>query len=108
MPLYFNECKSNEQVAAKNLDLLSQYSCEEGQHSPLATYFFNEEVGAIRTIMSGFEGTGGIRLPANQLLTYMLVWYVFTISTYGVWVPAGLFLPGIIIGCAVGAAYEEI
>ena len=28
--------------------------------------------------------------------------------TYGVWVPAGLFLPGIIIGCTVGAIYEEL
>jgi len=25
--------------------------------------------------------------------------------TYGVWVPAGLFLPGIIIGCGVGGCY---
>ena len=30
------------------------------------------------------------------------------ITTYGVWVPAGIFLPGIIVGCAVGAIYEEI
>lgn len=28
--------------------------------------------------------------------------------TYGVWVPAGLFLPGIIIGCAVGGCYAEL
>jgi len=42
------------------------------------------------------------------MLTYLFVWYIFTITTYGVWVPAGLFLPGIIIGCAVGSIYEEI
>ena len=42
------------------------------------------------------------------MVTYLLVWYLFTITTYGVWVPAGLFLPGIIVGCAVGAIYEEI
>ena len=39
---------------------------------------------------------------------YLAVWYIFTITTYGVYVPAGLFLPGIIIGCAVGAIYEDI
>lgn len=70
--------------------------------------FENEEVGAIRAIMSGFDGPGGIRLPPEQMVTYLLVWYLFTITTYGVWVPAGLFLPGIIVGCAVGAIYEEI
>lgn len=42
------------------------------------------------------------------MVTYLAVWYLFTITTYGVWVPAGLFLPGIIIGCAVGAIYEEL
>ena len=31
-----------------------------------------------------------------------------TITTYGVWIPAGLFLPGIIIGCAVGGCYAEV
>lgn len=28
--------------------------------------------------------------------------------TYGVWVPSGLFLPGIIIGCSVGGLYAEL
>lgn len=42
------------------------------------------------------------------LSAYWWVWYLFTISTYGVWVPAGLFLPGIILGCAGGAIFEGI
>ena len=70
--------------------------------------FFNEELGAIRSIMSGYDGEGGIRLPPEQMIVYLLVWFFFTIITYGVWVPAGLFLPGIIIGCAIGAIYEEV
>lgn len=32
-------------------------------------------------------------------------WYFFTITTYGTNVPAGLFLPGMIIGCALGNLY---
>lgn len=70
--------------------------------------FFNEELGAIRSIMSAYVKPGGILLPAEQMIVYLLVWYIFTITTYGVWVPAGLFLPGIIIGCAVGAIYEDL
>lgn len=107
-PYLFNQCKSNDLVSDDNLDLLSQYNCEDGHHSPLATTFFNEEVGAIRSIMSGFDGPGGIRLPAEQLVLYLLAWYIFMTITYGVFIPAGLFLPGIIIGCAVGAIYEEL
>lgn len=42
------------------------------------------------------------------MTTYLVAWYFFTITTYGVWVPAGLFLPGIIVGCSVGAVYEEL
>lgn len=107
-PHLYNECKPNTQVSEQNLDLLVQYDCQKGYYNPIATMFENEEVGAIRSIMSGFDGPGGIRLPPSQMVAYLCVWYFFTITTYGVWVPAGLFLPGIIVGCAVGAIYEEI
>ena len=43
-----------------------------------------------------------------QMFIYLSIWYLWTIVTYGVWVPAGLFLPGMIIGCAVGSFYETI
>ena len=42
------------------------------------------------------------------MFIYLSCWYFFTIVTYGVWVPAGLFLPGMIIGCALGSLYETI
>lgn len=37
-----------------------------------------------------------------------MIWFGFTIVTYGCWVPAGLFLPGMIIGCATGAFYTQV
>ena len=58
--------------------------------------------------MSAFDGPDGIRLPLEHLLVYLAAWCFFMTVTYGVWVPAGLFLPGIIIGCTVGAIYEEL
>lgn len=33
---------------------------------------------------------------------FLIIWYLLTITTYGTNVPAGLFLPGMIIGCALG------
>jgi H+/Cl- antiporter ClcA len=47
-----------------------------------------------------------VQISAWEMFIYMSIWYLFTISTYGVWVPAGLFLPGMIIGCALGSLYE--
>jgi chloride channel 7 len=35
-------------------------------------------------------------------MVHFLVWYLMTIVTYGTAVPAGLFLPGILIGCSLG------
>ena len=31
-----------------------------------------------------------------------MIWYLITIVTYGTALPAGLFLPGILIGCSLG------
>lgn len=39
---------------------------------------------------------------------FTMIWFGFTIVTYGVWVPAGLFLPGMIIGCATGSFYTMV
>jgi chloride channel 7 len=38
----------------------------------------------------------------ESLIIYFCIWYFFTVVTYGTSVPAGIFLPGILIGCALG------
>lgn len=43
-----------------------------------------------------------VRVPWENMVVFLAVWYLFTITTYGTNVPAGLFLPGMIIGCALG------
>lgn len=59
--------------------------------------FFAGEGGIIKNIMQDKTV-----LSADQLIWFVGVWYLFTIITYGTNVPAGLFLPGMIIGCATG------
>ena len=41
------------------------------------------------------------------MFLFFTVWYLFTITTYGTNVPAGLFLPGMIVGCALGNLYSK-
>jgi H+/Cl- antiporter ClcA len=43
-----------------------------------------------------------IQTTNQEMASFVAVWYLFTITTYGTNVPAGLFLPGMIIGCALG------
>ena len=38
----------------------------------------------------------------GTLIIFFLIWYLFTVVTYGAMVPAGIFLPGIMIGCSLG------
>ena len=47
-------------------------------------------------------------MPVADIVIYFICWYSLTIITYGIWVPAGLFLPGILIGCSVGIIYMDI
>jgi len=42
------------------------------------------------------------------LFIYLVLWYVFFVITYGIWVPAGVFIPGMIIGCTIGLLYLEM
>lgn len=63
----------------------------------LASLFWNTEGAIIRSIINiNLESTIG------EFLIFVATWYLFTIVTYGTNVPAGLFLPGMIIGCSLG------
>lgn len=41
------------------------------------------------------------------MFVYGAVWYFWTITTYGVNVPSGLFLPGMIVGTSLGDMYVK-
>lgn len=57
------------------------------------------------TIKSLFHYSDSYKIEQRHLFIFGLVWYLFTITTYGVWVPSGLFLPGIIMGGSMGRFY---
>jgi len=71
----------------------------------LATLFFNTEGGTIKNL---FHGDDYYTNETINLFIFISCWYFWTIVTYGVWIPAGLFLPGIIVGGAIGRMYTWI
>ena len=38
---------------------------------------------------------------------FTAVWYILMITTAGVWVPSGLFLPGMIVGSGLGLVLKQ-
>ena len=84
----------------------------ENEYNPLATLIFNTEGGTIRQLLAFpaelKDEENESSVPVSDIAIYFFVWYGLTIITYGVWVPAGLFLPGILIGCSVGILYMDV
>ena len=44
----------------------------------------------------------------KDISIFTAVWYVLMITTAGVWVPAGLFVPGMIVGSGLGLLTKQL
>jgi H+/Cl- antiporter ClcA len=60
------------------------------------------EAGVIRQFMDA-----NVNATRVQMIVFATVWYFFFVTTYGIFLPSGLFLPGMIIGCAIGDLYNH-
>lgn len=78
--------------------LYYSFTCPHGEYNPQTTLFFNTESGVIRALMNQT-----INQKWEALLIFGLTWYIFMIFTAGLFIPGGLFVPGMIVGCAVGS-----
>lgn len=104
------------------------FQCPDGHYNEMATLFFNTHDNIIRNLFAARtgvcrqgspapQGTSGTRwsvpiaprpLSADHefsvatLLTFFLFYYVLAIWTAGSAIPAGLFVPSIILGAAYG------
>lgn len=77
--------------------------CSDGQYDKISSIFWSAEGEIIRNLMNH-----KVTIEAPELMIFVVIWYLFTITTYGTNVPAGLFLPGIIIGCAGGKLIFQV
>jgi H+/Cl- antiporter ClcA len=81
---------------------ISRGWCKEDYYNPLATLMWKTEAGVIRQFMDS-----NIDSTRAQMIVFASVWYFFFVTTYGIFLPSGLFLPGMIIGCAIGDLYNH-
>jgi len=81
----------------EDVDIGIQYSCEKGKINPMATLFFNTQGDTIRYFFDEASS-----MTDRLAVTFMLVWFFSTATTYGTAIPAGLFFPGLLIGASLG------
>jgi chloride channel 7 len=84
---------------------LIRFHCKEDEYSQLATLFMNPQEGAIIQMYS--RGTVGI-FEMYQVAIFAILYFLTTCFVYGIGVPAGLFIPSMMSGAAMGRLYGEI
>merc|ERR1739838_722489 len=80
----------------------NQYDCPEGKYNNLATLSFQSEELAIKNF---FHNTATVGPKA--LMLYFVLFFFLAVTTYGIAVPSGLFVPCILMGCAYGRMLGE-
>ncbi|KAM7279097.1 hypothetical protein ACFE04_006231 [Oxalis oulophora] len=75
------------------------YCSKDKEYNDLATIFFNTQDDAIRNL---FSAKTIHEFSAQSLLTFLVMFYTLAVLTFGTAVPAGQFVPGIMIGSTYG------
>ncbi|CAA3028164.1 chloride channel CLC-d isoform X2 [Olea europaea subsp. europaea] len=75
------------------------YCSNKKEYNDLATIFFNTQDDAIRNL---FSAKTVHEFSAQSLLTFLVMFYTLAVVTFGTTVPAGQFVPGIMIGSTYG------
>uniref|UniRef100_A0A830BEZ3 Chloride channel protein n=1 Tax=Phtheirospermum japonicum TaxID=374723 RepID=A0A830BEZ3_9LAMI len=75
------------------------FYCGNKEYNDLATIFFNTQDDAIRNL---FSAKTIHEFSAQSLLTFLVMFYSLAVLTFGTAVPAGQFVPGIMIGSTYG------
>lgn len=76
-----------------------QFQCPDGYYNDLASLIFNTNDDAIRNLFS--SGTPNI-FRHTSVLMFFGAMYILALFTYGISVPAGLFIPVILTGATYG------
>ncbi|KAH1223121.1 Chloride channel protein CLC-d [Glycine max] len=75
------------------------FCSKDKEYNDLATIFFNTQDDAIRNLFSAKTIN---EYSSQSLLTFLVMFYALAVITFGTAVPAGQFVPGIMIGSTYG------
>eukprot|EP00878_Enallax_costatus_P009990 GHUV01010428.1.p1 GENE.GHUV01010428.1~~GHUV01010428.1.p1 ORF type:complete len:619 (+),score=131.54 GHUV01010428.1:162-2018(+) len=76
------------------------FGCPDGyQYNDLATIFFNTQDDAIRNLFSSQTKS---EYGVGTLITFVVMFFLLAVLSYGMALPTGLFVPSILCGAAYG------
>lgn len=92
-----------------------QFTCKPKHYNPLATLLFNSEGGTV-TQFFRYPQLMAIQIADGKnteslvvdMFIYFVLWCFFFTLTFGLWIPSGVFVPGMLIGCSLGMLYLDI
>ena len=76
-----------------------QFFCPDGQFDRVASLAFSPSEEVIKYL---FHAPSGCGPPASMLTAYFIIYTILMCTTYGLPVPSGLFVPGILSGAVYG------
>jgi chloride channel 7 len=82
-----------------------QYDCQDGFYNDMATLVFNPGEGCVIQLFS--RSTHGY-FRINTLFVFILAFFPCACYCYGLFVPAGLFVPSLMTGAAIGRLIGEV
>ena len=92
----------------------NRYECTEDKtYNAMASMSFAGQEKTIHGFFHSFtaeiddDGYPAFVYGSSQLVVYLLTYFTLAVWTYGIQVPSGLFVPGIISGCAFGRLTGE-
>jgi len=94
-------CNAAEQI-------YEQYLCDDGQYNSMATLMLKPQEEVIEALFHDYKEPGEYAFRIGDLLLYFVIYFCISSYTYGITVPAGLFVPCIICGSAYGRIVGEL
>ena len=86
----------------------NEYQCEEAwTFNGMASLSFTGQENTIHGMFHTYTNDNVFLYTTAECLVYLSVYFVLAVWTYGIQVPSGLFVPGIISGCAFGRLTGE-
>lgn len=83
------------------------YTCPRGTYNDMASLSFTGQEKTIHAFFHNYHHEDVFVFTTPVCITYFVVYYVLAVWTYGIMVPSGLFVPGIICGCCFGRLTGE-
>ncbi|KAL3877294.1 hypothetical protein ACJMK2_035024 [Sinanodonta woodiana] len=95
---FFNDC---EPMREEPKSYPVQFFCPDGQYSSTVSIFFQTPEEGVKHLFHDVVGT----YKPVTLALYCIAYFIIACWTYGLCIPSGLFIPGLLIGAAWGRLF---